>query len=81
MLAYQFTAGLLPVLRYKVAGVGSNLHVSKRLIYRIFLDVLVTPKSSRDTTSASGHKKPDGRSVHDNSNQRCFQCNGVAPED
>jgi len=54
VLAYQFTAGLLPTLCSKVAGVEGNFE--QLLVKACFeeaklRDILVTPDSLRDTTN------------------------------
>ena len=84
VLAYQFTAGLLPSLRSKVAdaeGSFEQLLVKARFEEAKLRDLSGCSNESKQSTAqvksnprvpASGYKKSDDRSV-----QRCYQCNGV----
>ena len=90
VLAYQFTAGLLPTLRSKVAGVEGNfeqLLVKARFEEAKLRDLSGCSGDSRQfkghyksnlRVPSSGHKKLDDRPVHGYNNQRCFQCNGMS---
>jgi len=89
VLAYQFTAGLLPTLRSKVAGVEGNfeqLLVKARFEEAKLRDLSGCSGDSRQfkghykpnlRAPSSGYRKLDDRTAHSNNNQRCFQCNGV----
>ena len=89
VLAYQFTAGLLPTLRSKVAGVESSfeqLLVKASFEEAKLWDLCGCASDSKQfkgyykpnpRVPSIGHKKADDKSVHGNNNQRCFQCNGM----